>query len=494
MSEMKAYAYHTHYEIENYAPGKCYPAESALRYWNDDKYAYECYYIEKDGKLYLPRGLDPEIVARSTRHPVEYVRNCNPYAKISFSMKTPPRNETQKEAVRFLTGRDDYNYTKKSSQLVLSLVGGGGKTYCSIAALSVLETKMFVVCHTTDIKDQWESRIKEYTNIQDDAIVKIESSKQMLKYLNPDRKLKRTMANHIIYLTTHSLMQTFIDEQGFEAINQIFINLGIGIKVIDEFHRNFKNTLLIDYATNVYKTFYLSATAGRTSPQEDLIFQASFNQIYKLKRTAEDMNQTSTTFAIYNIFRSNLLPFDVDTMYNRKRFSIHKYIMAEIEDGTIIKKTLMWLYHFYNPENRMYVEKGQLILVLSSTKESCDILANCIQHDFPDKKVISYYSGNKVERVWENDIVCATLSMMGTGNDYPNLKVIINLEAYGSAITADQLTHRLMRGNNIGATYLVELVDGVVPNARALLRKRRPIIDSFVTKSIEMNEYKRRDK
>ena len=492
MSDMRAYAYHTHYEITNYKQGECQPAEKAMSYWNPSRFERVSFYEERNNTLYLPRGLDVLIVAKSAKRPIEFVKECNPYRKAVFSMKLLPRNDVQKEAIRFLIGQDEYNYTKNASQLVLSLVGGGGKTFCAISALSFLETKMMVVVHTTELKKQWQARIKEYTTIPDDAVVTIDSTEQLLKYVKPDRKMIKSLNNHIVYIITHCLIQQFMEEYGYEVTNQIFINLGIGLKVIDEFHKNFANTLTLDYATNVYKTFYLSATAGRTSDKEDKVFQAAFNQIYKLKRSAEEMSQTPETIAVYNIFRSMLTPYDVETMYNRSNFSVHRYTDLEIYDGAVVRKTLRWLYHLFNKENKMHVDEGQLILVLSSTKDACDKLAGAIRYEFPEKKIISYYSGNKVDNVWEYDVVCATMSMMGTGNDYPNLKAIINLEAYGSAVNADQLVHRLMRGNNIGATYLIELIDGAVPNARTLYRKRRPIIDKFVTKAIEMNECKKR--
>ena len=126
----------------------------------------------------------------------------------------------------------------------------------------------------------------------------LDSSKQLVSYLNPTKTTQKIIDKSSVFLITHSLMHSFMKNH-FEDTNQLFINLGIGLKIVDEFHRNFMNTLLIDYATDVYKTFYLSATPGRTDNKENLIFQNSFNRVYKLKRTAEDMNRERKIKILY---------------------------------------------------------------------------------------------------------------------------------------------------------------------------------------------------
>lgn len=481
-NNLKIYAYHTHYVIEGYRPGLCYDLERLLSTF-DDKITFsatEYFYYDGHGNLYIPRGIDPEYLHQVTGRPIEkYVKECNPYKKMSFAMKMSPRDDIQKESIRFLLGRDDYKYTSGASQLVLSLIGGGGKTYCAVTAMSIFEMKTIVICHSDLIKQQWRDRILQYSYLAEDQILMLDSSKQLSSYLNPTKTTQRIIDRSSVFLITHSLMHSFMKNH-FDDVNQLFINLGIGLKIVDEFHRNFMNTLLIDYATDVYKTFYLSATPGRTDNKENLIFQNSFNRVYKLKRTAEDMNREKKIIAIYDLFRSNLSQIEIQSMYNRKTFSVHKYTEYELEDGKIIERLDEWLNWLDGK-----VSKGQMIFVLSSMKSSCDDLAKIISKWYPDKKVCSYHSGNKIDNYYEYDIVCATVSMVGTGNDYQNLKAVINMEAFGSAVTADQLVHRLDRGNtDIGYTYYIDLIDKKVPNARAMYKKRSATINQFVLKSL----------
>lgn len=482
------YGYFTHYKIENYRLGMCPKLENTLSTYDEfsHKRNFYWYYDSDNMVLYVPRGVDPEFISSAMDRPIQnYIKQSNPYQKISFDMNYTPRDDTQKEAVRFLLGKNEHDYTARSSQVVLSLIGGGGKTYCSVAAMSILELKTIVVCHSDDIKRQWQARLQEYTNLESDSILFLNNSAQLTNYLESDKKdITKLISNTSVYLVTHSLLHSFISNQGFERTNQLFIKLGIGLKIIDEFHRNFMNTLLIDYATNVYKTFYLSATPGRSDDAENKVFQLSFNRVYKLKRTAEDMNREKNTIAIFNLFKSKLTHFDVSSMYNRKTFSVHKYTEYELSDGTIMDKIINWL-DWLEPKTK----KGQMIMVLSSMKTSCDQLSKLIEHVYPDKKVCAYYTGHKTANIQEYDVVCATVSMMGTGNDYQNLKAIINTEAFGSPVTADQLCHRLMRGNtDIGTTYYIDLIDKVVPNAVQLGRKRRNVISQFVAKMINMDE------
>lgn len=487
-TRVKIYAYHTHYEIENYILGSNERFERKFSIYDEFYHEWDSYlyYNQEKSILYVPRGVDPEFISNYFGNkPIDgYVKECNPYKKISFSMKSPPRDEVQKESIRYLLGKNEHSYTKGSSQLILSLLGGGGKTYSAIASLSILETKAIVICHSDDVKKQWRSRIAQYTNIGQSSVISLDSSKQLETYINPDKDTMKSINEGIFFLTTHSLLHSFLSSHTMEDLNTIFINLGIGVKIIDEFHRNFLNTLFIDYATNVYKTYYLSATAGRSSKEENDIFQRSFDRVYKLKKTIEDLDREKKIIAIYNLFRSTIPSISISYMYNKSKFSVHKYTQAEIRDGTVIEKIKMWLEWL---ENR--VRDDQFVFVLSSMKSSCDLLAKEIQKWYPNKKVCSYHSSNKIENIQDYDIVCSTVQMIGTGNDYQNLKAIINTEAYASAVTADQLVHRLDRGNaDTGATYYIDLIDKKVPNARNMYKKRSVVIAQFVAKSLEMDD------
>ena len=111
----------------------------------------------------------------------------------------------------------------------------------------------------------------------------------------------------------------------------------------------------------------------------------------------------------------------------------------------------------------------------------------------PDKKICCHYTGNKVDDVSQFDIVCATVKMLGTGDDIPNLKAIINLEPVGSEVNAEQLIHRLMRGRKgIGPTFYIDIIDKAIRNVYNMYKKRAELYNNFIQKYIVLDNTKRR--
>lgn len=484
--DMIIYAYNTHYKIFNYDMGDCKGLENALSTWDPVyfKRTYYCHYDEKNRILYVPGAFDETKLRELTGKLVMGDRKETTYDKIYFTMKCQPRDAVQKESIRFLLGKNEYDFTRTASQLVLALIGGGGKTYCSSAAMSVLEMKTLIVCHTSDLIKQWIERLSEYTNIPDSSIVKLSSTEQLMEYVNPSPKTIRRQKKEYVYILSHSLIHNFITKEGFVTTNTLFNNMGIGLKIIDEFHRNFSNTLLIDYATNVKKTFYLSATPGRTDRVEDMVFQMAFDRAYKFRREAEDFGREANTIAIYDIFDTHAIHIDVAKMFVAKKFNIYKYIQYELDNGKVLSRIIFWLKWLYDGK----VSDGTIYIV-SPTKESCGIINKIVNASFPDKKCCAHFSGNKVDNLDDYDIVCGTVKMLGTGTDISNLKAMIVSEPVGSAVNADQLIHRLMRGKNNGTTYSIDLIDKSVPNVYNMYLRRKKIYTKFVKQNIVYKSY-----
>lgn len=472
-------AKYTHYEITNYKLGMVSQLEDMLSIWNERYFRREPYYFydENEEILYVPRGIDPNKLRGFFNQPIQYDNECNPFTKVTFNMTTQPRDNAQRESIRFLMGRDEYAYTYNSSQLVLSLPGGGGKTYCMVAASSILGMKEIIVTHTTTIREQWVQRILEYTNIPKSSIVVLESSSQLDKLM---RSHYKELQNHAIYITSHSLLRNYMKANGFHALNDLFLKLGIGIKVVDEAHKEFKDILMIDYATNVCKNYYLTATFARGQIAENIVFQQSFDRLYKLKKDTEDiMGGVKNVVYIANFFKSDIPQIEISSMRTKKNFSIYRYIELEFEYQTIIELTLKWMSWLYDKQGMT----GK-VFVLSPKKETCDELQRLISAMFPEKTCCSHHSSSKVESLSDYDIICATAKMLGTGTDIDDLKAVINLEPIGNAVNTDQLIHRLMRGKDTSDAFFIEVMDKSVPNIVNMYRRRRVTIDKFAKKVI----------
>ena len=477
---MKITAYQTHYEIEDYEIGDCYELEKQFKIFNDVNFKEDLYYRYDDRSriLYIPRGFDKTKLESLLHVPVIDAGICNTHLRTVFNMKLGPRYQVQKESIRFLLGKDEYKYTSKASQLVLSLPGGVGKTYCMVAALSYLCMKFIVIVHNAEIREQWRTRLLQYTNIPDSAIITLTSIKE-LHSMKDDKKIR----NHSCYLVTHRLLGNYMKEYGFESLNELFIKLGIGAKIVDEAHKEFKEILEIDYATNVKKSYYLSATFGKSDYKENSVFQKSFNQVYKLAKQSDDIGIERTTYYITSFFKSGISAIENMSMKIKYKFSVQRYFTIEMEYGAIFKQVSKWL-------DWIYVTKqiSGKTFILSPKKDSCDVCYNISRQMFPDKKCCVHYTGSKVDNLSDYDIICATSKMLGTGLDLDDLRCIINLEPIGSAVNIDQILHRLMRGNSTEPTYFIDVIDKSVSHTMTMYTRRLKTVKKFVKNIIEIGK------
>lgn len=475
------YAFNTRYELHNYDLGDLPKLEKEFSLW-DDLYHRQLpryYYDEERRVLFIPRGYDYLKLEAYIGKPLVYKKECNARKKISFPILTPPRNDAQKEAVRFLSGFEEYKRMAGESQQVLSLPTGEGKTYCTIAACSLLNTPVMVIVGTDDLRKQWKEKIIEYTRLPESSICLISGRpiiEKLLKYK------EKTLGNHVVYITTHTTLRSYMAATGFYNLNPFFEKLGIGVKIIDEAHLQYHNTLMIDYATNVWKTFYLTATFNQSERFEDALFQRAFNKVFKLQ-----VAQTVRKHVIYVglLFSSKASATEKIALKGKKGFDKHRYISFEIGRGAILKPYQYILDLFIN---KMKLE-GK-ILVLSPKKESCDYFKRVADEMLPGYATCVHYSGNKVDSFSPYGIIFATSSMLGTGDDIIGLRAIINLEPIRSQRNTLQVWGRLRMYAEDKDTYYVEIVDKSIPSVTSMFRDRRKLLADSCKQYIEVDTTK----
>ncbi len=286
-------------KIEDYNLGDCPELERNFMVYNPITHKREVlgmYYSSKTSTLYIPRGLDIWKIKNYlhtnqhfTEAPHKYEEFDNVYVRYT------PRDQQQLEALRFMVGLEEYDTNKYEPQLSVNLSTGKGKTYCSIATIAFMRIKSIVITGSVTLLNQWKENIKEYTNLRDNDIMFISGSPTMDMILSgKSEKAKRAK----IYLCTHGTIRSYCDQFGWSRLEKIFEILGIGMKFIDEAHTNFENMLMIDFFTNVWKSFYITATPERSSWNENKIYQLSIKNVPSVDLFRQDIDPHTDYIAI----------------------------------------------------------------------------------------------------------------------------------------------------------------------------------------------------
>lgn len=476
--------YNTHIEVFPYESGDVPRIEKMFSKWDDvtHKYIPIAYYTEDD-VLYLPRGASLNILANLfNATPTQVSSTYSDKASImkqKIDMNYPPRNKIQEDSIDFLTCKGNFIKGRYYTQYGLNLDTGAGKTYCMISAIAQLGMKSIIITHKSRLRDQWKSEFVDKSDISEDRLITIESSEDMKSIMKGDKEGD-------VYLVNHQTLSSFARAESWQKLHLFFQKAQIGIKVVDEAHRFFENSLMIDFFTNIERNYYLTATFTRSDPKEIRIFEKSYSSLYRFgEETLNYEGNRKHINLICTMFRSRpSLSTIAQITAGKYGFNVYKYIDWELklnESKTMLKVIRKILQKVENLEGR--------ILIISPKIESLHDIAKGIE-EYTSKSIgviHSKISDEEKEIAMQKDIIIATIKGIGEGDDIKGLRVLINTEPIGSKIMADQLRGRLRPYSKDEDTYLFYLVDIGINYVYQMFNRHKPVFEKKCKEIIMMN-------
>ena len=466
---MIARVYNTRIKISPYTIGDCLKLERKWSKWIRTEYRYDpiaCYY--EDGNLLIPRGMDLTVLSHmigTTPIIVEESSRAYPM-KTQYALKVEPRDNEQIQAINFILGENQFSRNKDRHQIALNLGTGIGKTYCAINAMVKMNTKTIIICHNTDIKDQWRKRIFEYTNMKSGVVdVKtVEELENMTKAGVDDTK--------DVYIITHSLIINFSITYGWNRVSEFFDNQGFGLKIIDEVHKLFHNTMMIDFHSNKGKNLYLTATMGRSDNIEQKIFNQAFSNTIRYGKDVMSRKHVEYNFVTYNSY-----PNEYDKASIRNGHGVQPRLFADYAFKRDTYRTLE--YALFKVLDKCLTMKGRVLIVVPKI-ENVEYLLEKVKERYPDissGQIHSKKTKNENQNVKENcRIIVSTIQSLGTGSDINQLRNLIIAELFSSKLICDQLIGRLREYSSTDDTYVWELVDNGFPMIADMINRRMSII------------------
>lgn len=320
--------------IDNYELHESEQLEQPFTVWDPvyfRNYTMGIYYDKENKRIYLPAGMDLWWVRKAVNEKYYTRIDPYPYKKISnIRMKYKPRDNEQLETLKFTAGLDEYDGNQYAPQLSINLSTGKGKTYCSIATIAFYQIKSVIITGSNSLLTQWEQNIIEYTNLNSSDIFRINGSDICNMILNGS---SNKAENASIFLCSHGTLRSFGDRYGWDKVGELFKKLGIGMKFYDECHTNYDNMLMIDFFTNIFKTFYVTATPGRSDWKENHIFQISLKNVPNIDLFDENKDPHTSYIALK--WNSNPTPMDISkcrsNMYGMNRSKYMEYLTKKPE-------------------------------------------------------------------------------------------------------------------------------------------------------------------
>lgn len=470
---------HSSIVIPDYTPGDCQQLEKMLSTWDPTYFKVKnigMEYNEETKTLYIPRGMDVSYIEYLLGRRHKLIVDPNESEKASIRLMVEPRNGIQNKSIAFLMGEGKFK-TKKNSQLALNLDTGDGKTYCVIAGLTFMRTKAMILTHADSIKDQWRESLLKMTDILESQIINVSGSKVIRKIM----AMKGTLPWKV-FLVNRRTIQSYAKAEGWDAVDEFFKKTKIGVKVFDEAHIEFATMMHIDFHSNVKKTIYLTANFERSEFRENIVFKTSFKNIPKFGKETRAEKERHIVYvpAFYN---SNPDYSIRGYMKGPRGFDKNKYCEYQMSDDTFHEK-LKFLV------SSLYKDNSNKLLIMTSKISSTEAVKEFINKEFPQFTCGVYNSSmndkDKAETL-KMDIISSTPKSLGTGNDIPGLRFIINAEAYTSTVQANQSAGRLRALESGAKTFYIEMVDSGFPDVTRMYKKRLPTFSEKCVDIMKLN-------
>jgi len=479
--------------IHDYKKGNYISFKNKLSVWQKTKgggsYITWTAYEENEDEeiLRIHKGIKlNELMYYFPKHTLEYDTSGNPCKYMKLNLTTKPRSEIQKDSINYLTNKGNFSEFKNETQRFLCLKPGDGKTYCAINYVTKSGRIPIIIVDNDKILSQWKESFKEFTDIKDEEMFVISGSSTIKKLM------KQTNNPYKIYLASHRTLDSYCDGN-WELINNLFQKLGIGDKIFDEAHVEWRNIFYIDIHTDVKNTIYLTATPARSQYNEQEVYSRLFDGIITFGLT-ESRTEKYIRYIEY-LWSSHPTEYQELNMSNAHGFdsnAYNDYLLKEKYDKffKMLKQLLndLWskdpdqqiaiVVNCNNMIEKLYDDFSKSIFINSETKKARKIkvgrFCGLVPKSTRDKEL-------------ENQLILTTLKGFGKGVDVDGLCIVINTVSVSSAVIMEQLSGRL-RYKEGTRKYFVQLTDQGFKQCRNHSKIRNKFMQKVAKKSFVLNE------
>lgn len=477
---IKVMVEHSKIIINDYDIGDCEVLENYFSKYNPvthSNFPFGIHYKPKEKQLVIPRGVDIPYIKNLFNSIPQLNKRHDPMDAVEkIKLRHPPRDNDQRETLRFMLGKNEYYYTTTKSMLSVNLSPGVGKTYCSIATSAIIGYRSIMLTSSLSWIEQWRAEILKYTDIKPREIFIIAGVPSIHSIL------KQGVHKFKFILASMDTIISYGEKYGYDKISELFIRLRVGIKYIDEAHLNFKAMMMIDFYTNTYKNYYLTATPLRSDEDENRIYKMYFKNIPSINLFDENKDPHTNYKALR--YNSHPSPADISNCRNKYGLDRNKYT-----GDYIIKRP-----NFYNLLrvilDTTLCKKGK-ILIYIGVNRSIDIIKDWMEMYYPFLKGhIGVYTSTTPKDIkreqLEKKYILSTTKSCGAAMDIKGLgATVILAEPFKSEPLAIQTLGRTRDDDT-------ECIEAVDEGFKAILKfyyQKQPVMKKYAL-SVTDERYK----
>lgn len=321
----------------------------------------------------------------------------------------------------------------KNCEMFINLPTAVGKTVLAVHYISYYNRKCIILCHNKKVLEQWKNSLITKTDINPDRIKVINSSSYLNKVYQDDIDVNKID----IWLTTPAMISSYGETYGWNTVMGIFEKCGIGLKIIDEAHRNLATTIKLNAWTSIAKTIYLSADFNQASYEMRKQFFEVFRNVPVIKLDDETMQDLKHIIAVEYRFNTHpaieeVIHITNENKRNKYHWNQYEYTKYQLEKGELANHVIRIVNQivksdkdFPNP-NQFYK-----ILILTNMIKVVDDMYSILLSTNIDRTIGRYHGQMTPEDQHDAlncDIIVATYQAFSEGTDVtsPNFRHVIS--------------------------------------------------------------------
>lgn len=332
----------------------------------------------------------------------------------------PPR-QIQIPIIDYLTSPPDPLYAPSK---VVSLQTGMGKTFLSLFSLRKIGTRAAIVIQGRYV-EKWIGDIEEAYGTQEGAIMVVRGIPQLRSVMELARE--GSFKPNVLIISSKT-MQMYLDHYEAYGVDDylpiaptdLYRQLGIGVRLIDEVHQGFHCNFRQDLYCHVPLTISLSATL---EPEQRFV-EGLYRILWPVGTWAPEMEYDkfidviALWYSFKNIAGIRWLNF------------FRQYTHVEFEKSILKKPDVLrnYLEMIVDITQKAFIEKmerGQKMIIFVATIQMATLLSDMLSNQYPNLSINRYISEDKFEDLLSADISVSTLQSAGTAIDIPNLRITL---------------------------------------------------------------------
>lgn len=453
--------------------GQCPRLERYLQVWDKGRFCYNDVGFFIDGEtntLYLPSGMQRWVIQKNFPHERFFVKvHPDNYMKVKqIRLKYPPRDDTQKEAIDFCIGGEKYPENRKANQIFLNLNTGAGKSYCIIAISAYFSIKTAVLMYAQSWLAQWKNYILEYTDTKPKEIYTILGSASITRLLNGQVNHKPIK----YYLISLGTIREYGDTNGWDKVHELFKFLYIGIKVFDEAHLQPENLFKIDFYTDVWKTYYVTATPMLSDTFKNVVYQRSYSTVPKINL----FNEETDPHTDYQCIKFNSHPSAIDLSKCQSKYGFNiiqyaNYLPTKKEYYQVLWLIIDWVLG--------RLPKDGKVLIYIGTNQSIMLTYYWLKYTYPFHSIgifTTIYGKEEKKKQLEKQIILSTNKSAGLAVDIKGLEYVIDIaDPSKSSVVVRQKLGRTRDWD----TLFIDVIDVGFPAIRRFAQERLKVFKKY---------------